>query len=168
MGCTVSEDTTCSTHKKELVKKSNEIEKDPQLNDSDKKYNNEVSEEDGVLVNNDKKDYNEELNAIKSNDELHKDQDSKEIQIVPVIDTQQTLKIKNEESKSECNDVKCKNSNDPKEVLLALGYDLQTDYDDDDSKRQNPVGQLVIPYTDEYIDKLYKQSTVEGDYSSKK
>lgn len=57
--------------------------------------------------------------------------------------------------------IECNTNKDPKEVLMALGYDLQADCDDDyDNKKQNSVRQLVIPYN---IEGLCKESSTNED-----
>ena len=74
-----------------------------------------------------------------------------------------------EETKDQCNESEFNVGKNPKEILMALGYDIQTDYNDEsDNKKQNTVGQLIIPSEEGADRRLLKESTNEEDSLLKK
>eukprot|EP00826_Nyctotherus_ovalis_P061899 TRINITY_DN8862_c0_g1_i2.p1 TRINITY_DN8862_c0_g1~~TRINITY_DN8862_c0_g1_i2.p1 ORF type:complete len:206 (-),score=57.56 TRINITY_DN8862_c0_g1_i2:198-767(-) len=187
MGCTAAEDESGTEGKREsLKKKHNPKDSENSLINNSKNYSEIASggEKESIHIIGEESDkpHRKECitkksvrDCVQDIDEAAEKQSAKEIETESKISFKQTeqevspqIKIEViEESKSQCNDSESSASKDPKEVLLALGYDLQTDYDDDD-KRQNPVRQLVIPYSDEAAERICKQSTNEGDSSGKK
>ena len=174
MGCTMSGDVDCSSKRIQLKDNCRSAHNIQPCNSSNKqseqdKYCNERSIQEQEKAKNafHYKDLKEETrNQCKKNSLYKAKESEKEIEKITEIGVklaEANIKIEVIE-KSVCSSI----DEDPKRVLMELGYDLQVDYDDDgDYKRQNHVRQLVIPSTNDIADRFYKELTNEDDLSCK-